>query len=1345
MTKRRRWILLPLAALGAGLLVLGLLFDWNWLKGSVESLASAALERQFEVAHLDVDLGTAPIVTLDRVRLANAEWGSRPAMLSMAQVRFAIELWPLLKGDIRLPFLQVRQPDLLLETNREGLDNWRFGEQDQPEPPPAIPIVRDLEITDAAIRHHEPDRPEDVVARLETVEGALGDSSPGVQLSARGTLNRQPLSLTLTAAPLVQLEAAAERFPFRLEARLGPTRMVATGSAERPLEADGLSVEISLESEELEPLLALAGLQPRGIGPLEVDLMLTAQDQVWSVRQMNARLGETDLAGSLWLDLKGDDPVVAAELHSNQIRFEDLRGAIGLARGAGGDDPPDAPELEATLDDAQAELEAQRAGAPGLGISPPMLPALDAEVSYTVDRLSGPDLALQAVKLHGRLEDRLPHLSLRGAGRYRDQPVTIDVALGEVVEGGEPYPIRIDLAAADTRLRAKGALARPAELDGLRLEVDLASRNLDQVLELAGIDAPRVPAFDLRGHLAQDGAAWQLTEFDGRLGQSDVHGRVGVEFARPQPLITATLTSEQIRLENFAPLVPPRTEQVVEAEAEAAIDAALIRARAALESPADASGALQALRLDQDLLPAVDAEISYAVSRLVGPQLALSDLYLSGRLEDGLPRLELVGGGRYRDRPVELDVRVGIAADPPSDGHAYPIHALVRAAGSEIQVEGEIGRPDPLKGLDLEVQAASENINEVLALAHVSLPRIPPFAISGHVMQDDQIWRVADFYGQVSESELAGDLEVDLSGQRPFLTADLRSSLLLLDDLMATGDEATEEGSDEAPPDAGASEDQAMISPEGINLEALPAVDADVSFQGEYVDAAEFRFDQLSFDLRLRDAIAVLEASGEGKYRDGPMSVEVHAGTEESLENPDAPYPIDLRMASEESEVLVNGTVAEPGQLAGLDVDVALKGPNLDRLGEILQLSLPTTPPFELQSHLTRDGDRWNLADLNGTIGDSDVQGQAAVVLGGERPAIEAELSSRRLDFDDLGLLVGAPAAADPGETASEEQQRAAAEEAAAPGVLPDQPFDVPELRSMDAKVSYRAERVQAPNLPLEGVVLDLTLEDGKLTLEPLRFDLAGGHLDSMIGLESRGDDLAGDLDLDVRNIRLNQLLSEFDIEIAEIEMQKEGVGTLHGQAQLAVRGNSIHGMAASADGVLAIIMDGGQINALIVEGIGLDVGEAVALLLTGDEDAQSEMVPIRCLVGRFGVQDGVMRTEALVLETSDSTITGGGRIDLGEETLALEFLAHPKDPSVLTASTPVRIEGTFENPEVDPTSEELGEKGLAALALGVVLPVIGAILPFFEEGETEDSNCARLIADARAAMPAASPAENAE
>jgi hypothetical protein len=61
-----------------------------------------------------------------------------------------------------------------------------------------------------------------------------------------------------------------------------------------------------------------------------------------------------------------------------------------------------------------------------------------------------------------------------------------------------------------------------------------------------------------------------------------------------------------------------------------------------------------------------------------------------------------------------------------------------------------------------------------------------------------------------------------------------------------------------------------------------------------------------------------------------------------------------------------------------------------------------------------------------------------------------------------------------------------------------------------------------------------------------------------------------------------------------------------------------------------------------------------------------------------------------------------------------------------------VRIEGTFKQPEIGLVSEELQEKSLAALALGVVLPVVGAVLPFIETGEEDKGlSCAALMRNA--------------
>ena len=81
-------------------------------------------------------------------------------------------------------------------------------------------------------------------------------------------------------------------------------------------------------------------------------------------------------------------------------------------------------------------------------------------------------------------------------------------------------------------------------------------------------------------------------------------------------------------------------------------------------------------------------------------------------------------------------------------------------------------------------------------------------------------------------------------------------------------------------------------------------------------------------------------------------------------------------------------------------------------------------------------------------------------------------------------------------------------------------------------------------------------------------------------------------------------------------------------------------------------------------------------------------------------------------------------------------------DASVLTASTPVEIQGTFKQPEIVLVSKELQEKSLAALALGVVLPVVGAVLPFIETGEEDKGpSCSSLIQNAEQAADVHQPA----
>src|SRR5690606_15888320 len=146
------------------------------------------------------------------------------------------------------------------------------------------------------------------------------------------------------------------------------------------------------------------------------------------------------------------------------------------------------------------------------------------------------------------------------------------------------------------------------------------------------------------------------------------------------------------------------------------------------------------------------------------------------------------------------------------------------------------------------------------------------------------------------------------------------------------------------------------------------------------------------------------------------------------------------------------------------------------------------TPPYGLDGRLVRDDAVWRYEGFSGKVGDSDLGGTAKITTGRERLLFEGDLHSELLDFDDLAGFVGAPPDSGAGETGSAELEAQAAENASAGRLLPDTPYDLAKLRTMDADVRWKAARIEAPGWPLDDMDAHVMLEAGLLRLEPLDF-----------------------------------------------------------------------------------------------------------------------------------------------------------------------------------------------------------------------------------------------------------------
>jgi uncharacterized protein involved in outer membrane biogenesis len=456
------------------------------------------------------------------------------------------------------------------------------------------------------------------------------------------------------------------------------------------------------------------------------------------------------------------------------------------------------------------------------------------------------------------------------------------------------------------------------------------------------------------------------------------------------------------------------------------------------------------------------------------------------------------------------------------------------------------------------------------------------------------------------------------------------------------------------------------------------------------------------------EAEQMTQVSGGGKYKGMQFNLRARSGSVLSLRDTKNPYPIRVNANIGRTKAFVQGVLMDPFKLRGLNLNLDLQGQDLSQLYPILGVPVPQTRPYRLSGHLLHEGETWTFRRFKGAVGGSDLSGDFTVDRGQEPQFIRADLTSKVLDFKDLAGFIGAHP-----DSLQSPKQRSKGR------VLPDEPISLEKIRAANTDIRFRGKHIATQKLPLEDMNAHLIIRDGKVHLDPLNFGVAGGQIISKVGLDTSGGTTSTVTDVTVRRLRLNKLFPGF-------ELTKGSIGDVDGRAKLAMKGNSVAKMLGSSDGALMVVTSGGAISDLLVRLTNLDVANAVGLWLSGDKN-----VPIRCMVASFGISDGNMRTDTMVLDTEPEHITGQGNINLKTEVLDLQLVARARDRSLVAFRGPILIEGTFGSPVVRPDLKGVITRGGLAIGLGILGGPPGALLPLVEFGSGEEINCPAVIASA--------------
>ncbi|MGH7016422.1 MAG: AsmA family protein [Caulobacteraceae bacterium] len=559
------------AAVIIGLIVLAILFRWNWLRGPISSAVSHRLHRPVQiVGDLHVHpFSLTPSATAADIVIGNPAWAGRSAMARIVEVRLQAGLKSLFFGPVDLKLVEFDDPRLALFGDASGRQNWSFQASANARKS-AGPIIEHLVIRNGSTRFTDLKRRIAFSGRISSDEREYGAGKlvkGGTRISGALVVSGQPWA--------------------------GPTPVV---------RAPNLLVEVSL-LDLLHHHLVIPLVEADGAA-------------IRLLRDAAGRENWSSGAAGKPLHIPAIRRLV---IDDGTIRYDDVKRKLHFAG-----------DLSTT----------QRIGPTGAGF-----------------------------------------FRLTGQGKLNTEPFFAAVAGGALVgiDKAKPWPFTAQMRAGPTSAQIQGRFEHPFNFGALRGRVHIKGPDLADFYPLTGLVLPTTPPYDLSSSFSRRGNFYALDHIVGRVGDSDLEGRLTVNHDRRPTFLSADLTSRRLVLADLVAAfgdAPRHAAGHTLSPTQKAISARL-RARNKIfpDTP-----------LGLDALPKMDAKVSYAAASVKAGHAPVRSLALE---------LDLTGGVLALD-PVRLGLANGVLAGKIRiDGRARPPASSLDLALANARLENFIGRGKP--------------------------------------------------------------------------------------------------------------------------------------------------------------------------------------------------------------------------------------------------------------------------------------------------------------------------------------------------------------------------------------------------------------------------------------------------------------------------------------------------------------------------------------------------------------------------------------------------------------------------------------------------------------------------
>jgi len=427
------------------------------------------------------------------------------------------------------------------------------------------------------------------------------------------------------------------------------------------------------------------------------------------------------------------------------------------------------------------------------------------------------------------------------------------------------------------------------------------------------------------------------------------------------------------------------------------------------------------------------------------------------------------------------------------------------------------------------------------------------------------------------------------------------------------------------------------------------------------------------------DSTQPLQMEGSGVLNQHPVTFQLK-GDALSSAVPDKPYAFEFDERSSGSHFTARGSLPRPFDVRLVDAEFDASGADLRDLYYLLGVSLPNTGAFHLQGRMVRRGNETLLDDLKAVSGQSDVKGRISLTTQkSSRTLVHVDLSSALLRLADVGLRA---AGRDPHPDAP-------------PKLFSDVQLITPVTRRVDATGKYSAHRLLLSRVEVSELSAPFTIERGLVEAPDVTGHFLGGNFALHLHVDSNQTPARTRIEMTLTDLHLAQIPHKTEPPPFEGLLRLQ----IHAQGQ----GDSMHALAAGADGTLSARVSQGTIRASLAELTGMD-WRGLGLTLT----RSSREAPVHCAAADFAIHSGVMQMTRFFIDSERVFISGEGRVLLDPETLDLKLHGEPKGLRILRLKAPVLVQGTLLQPKF---SVDMADSGLHLV----------------DRGTPRDADCAAL------------------